>query len=118
MPTTTHSHPDLHGHDLRDCIEACTRCHEMCEHMTFEHCLRLGGKHIEPEHLKLMADCAQICSTSADFMIRGSPRHALTCRVCAEICEACADDCERIGDMDDCVKACRQCAQTCRAMAA
>jgi len=113
----TQSHSELHGHDFRDCIDACTRCHEVCEHMIFQHCLRLGGKHVEPEHLKLMADCAQICGTSADFMSRGSPRHAQTCGICAEICEACADDCERIGDMDDCVQACRRCARACRAMA-
>lgn len=86
--------------------------------MIYRHCLQLGGKHVEPAHLQLMADCAQICRTSADFMLRGSPRHALTCRACAEICEACADDCERIGDMADCVQACRRCAEACREMAA
>jgi hypothetical protein len=115
---TTHAHTDVHGHDLRDCIEACSACHDMCQHMIFEHCLQLGGKHVEPEHLKLMADCAQICHTAEDFMLRGSPRHMLTCRICAEICEACAGDCERIGEMDDCVTACRRCAKSCREMAA
>lgn len=113
-----HSHPDIHGHDLRDCIEACTECHGICEHMIYEHCLRLGGEHVKPDHLKLMADCAQICRTAADFMQRGSPRHMHVCGVCAEICEACADDCERIGEMEDCVAACRRCAKSCREMAA
>lgn len=108
----------ISGHDLHDCIEACKECHEMCEHMIYQHCLQLGGAHTEPEHLKLMADCAQICGTAADFMTRGSPRHTAICRVCAEICTACADDCERIGEMEDCVAACRRCAQSCRAMAA
>src|SRR4051812_47401506 len=65
---TTHAHKDVHGHDLRDCIEACSACHDMCQHMIYQHCLQLGGKHVEPEHLKLMADCAQICHTAEDFM--------------------------------------------------
>ena len=113
----TYSHRDSHGHDLGECIKACIECHDTCEHMIYQHCLRMGGKHVEAEHLKLMADCAQICRTSADFMLRGSPRHGLTCRVCAEICEACAENCERIGEMEECVRACRRCAETCREMA-
>lgn len=115
--TTKNSPPGQH-HDLRECIEVCTHCHQVCEQMIFQHCLKVGGKHAEAAHLTLMADCAQICALSADFMTRGSPRHALTCRLCAEICTACAEDCQRIGDMAECVEACRHCAETCRAMAA
>lgn len=85
--------------------------------MIFEHCLKTGGKHVQPEHLKLMADCAQICRTAADFMIRNSPRHGLVCRACAEICEACARDCESVGEMEECVSACRRCAASCEQMA-
>lgn len=86
--------------------------------MLFQHCLRLGGKHAEAQHVTLMTDCAQICQVAADFMQRGSSRHALVCGICAEICAACAEDCERVGDMDACVQACRRCAQECQAMAA
>lgn len=103
---------------LTDCIATCAECHETCEQMIFSHCLEMGGKHVQPDHLKLMADCAQICLTAADFMIRKSPRHGLVCRVCAEICEACAKDCESIGDMDECVGVCQRCAASCREMAA
>lgn len=105
------------GGEMDRCITACASCHEVCERMIYQHCLKLGGQHAEAEHLTLMADCAQICRTSADFMVRGSPRHVLTCRVCAEVCEACADDCERVGQMEECVSACRECAEICREMA-
>lgn len=88
----------------------------MCQHMLFDHCMRLGGKHAEPEHIKLMADCVQICRTAADFMLRGSARHKQTCRICADVCDACADGCERIGEMEDCVAVCRRCAEMCREM--
>jgi len=113
-----HPEADSSEHDLTACIEACSECHDVCQQMIFKHCLHLGGKHVEPEHLKLMADCVQICHTAADFMLRASPRHMLVCDVCAEICEACAGDCERIGEMEECVEVCRHCAELCREMAA
>lgn len=115
--------PDIEGQDLiqgqhlTDCIKACAECHDLCQKMIYQHCLRQGGHHIEPDHLRLMADCAQTCRMAADFMLRASPRHVMACRLCAEISEACADDCERLGDMVECMQACRLCAELCREMA-
>ena len=63
------------------------------------HCLEQGGKHVEPTHFRLMMPCGEICRTSAQFMLTGTPHHKRTCRECAEICEECSRDCERIGDM-------------------
>lgn len=103
--------------ELQMCIDQCTNCHDICLRDATTHCLEMGGEHVRPEHLKLMFDCADICRTAADFMLRGSPRHAQICGVCAEICEACAEDCERVGDMQECVEACRACAESCRTMA-
>lgn len=105
-----------HSSDMQACIETCQSCHTTCLHTLSQHCLELGGKHVEPKHFRLMLDCAQICAVSADFMIRGSAQHAHICKACATICEACASDCERVGDMDDCVAACRACAESCRKM--
>jgi hypothetical protein len=65
-----------------------------------------------------MINCAEICQTSANFMLSNSELHHLTCRVCAEVCQKCADSCSAIGDMDDCAAECRKCAESCRAMAA
>lgn len=103
--------------DLQACIDACLRCHSTCLSMAMTHCLEMGGEHVAPDHFRLMMDCADICRTSADFMLRASAHHAAVCGVCADICEACAADCEWVGDMDDCVAACRACAQHCRQMA-
>lgn len=103
--------------DLRHCIDQCTRCHDVCLRTATTHCLSLGGEHAKPAHLTLMLDCAQICQTAADFMLRGSPRHREICSACAEICDTCAMDCERVGDMDECVAACRACATSCHDMA-
>ena len=115
------SHPlAMQTDDLEHCIEECTRCHEICAE-TMRHCLKLGGEHAAPEHITLLLDCAEICRTSADFMLRGSPRHVLTCQACAEICRACAEECEQMGRSDEqmqlCAAECRRCAEVCAHMA-
>jgi hypothetical protein len=104
--------------EMKACIDECLACYATCLSMATGHCLELGGKHTEKKHFTLMLACAEICRTSAHFMLIGSPHHKHTCRECAEICTECADDCERIGDMQDCVAACRRCAESCNKMAA
>jgi hypothetical protein len=104
--------------EMRACIDECQRCHSVCLGMAATHCLELGGRHVEPKHFRLMLACAEICQTSANFMLMMSEHHKRTCAVCAEVCEACARSCEQVGDMQDCVDACRRCAESCRRMAA
>lgn len=104
--------------EMDECITRCLDCYRTCVSMAMNHCLELGGAHVEKAHFTLMMACAEICRTSAHFMLIGSPHHKHTCAECAEICAECADDCERLGDMDECVAACRACAESCRAMAA
>lgn len=103
---------------LQACIEECLNCHRVCLETLSQHCFPMGGEHVEPHHARLMLDCSQICQTSADFMIRGSDLHALTCGVCAEICQRCADDCARFSDetMRRCAETCARCARSCREM--
>ncbi|WP_426957973.1 four-helix bundle copper-binding protein [Muricoccus radiodurans] len=104
--------------EMQSCIDACLNCYETCLSMASQHCLPMGGKHVEPEHFRLMMACAEICRTSAHFMLIGLPEHKITCRACAEICEACAASCLAVGEMETCVDACRRCAATCYKMAA
>ena len=105
--------------NMQSCIEECLDCHRICVETT-QYCLNKGGKHAQAEHIRAMLDCAQICATSADFMLRGSDLHVHTCAACAEVCDACAESCERMGDdaqMKRCAEACRACAASCREMA-
>ena len=106
--------------DMRQCISNCLDCHAICTQTQF-HCLSMGGDHAAPEHQRLLADCAQACNTSADFMLRMSEHHADYCRICAELCRACAEDCERLAGNDAmmkrCADMCRRCAESCRQMA-
>lgn len=107
--------------EMRQCISNCSDCHNICVE-TAAHGLEMGGEHSGAHHIHLLLDCAQICATSADFMLRGSELHTRTCGVCADVCDACAEDCERLAGDDElmqrCVRLCRTCAESCRRMAA
>lgn len=103
---------------LRDCIQECHRCHDICTETT-TYCLEMGGDHAEPNHIRLLLDCAEICQTSANFMLRVSNFHSQVCDVCATVCERCAEDCERFGNdqvMQRCAEVCRSCARSCHEM--
>ncbi|PSO54322.1 MAG: ferredoxin [Cyanobacteria bacterium QH_1_48_107] len=105
--------------EMQPCIQNCLDCHSICL-STVTYCLQKGGQHAAPAHIRLMLDCAEICQTSANFMLKGSEFHGRTCGVCGEICERCAQDCDRMGDdaqMKACAEMCRQCASTCKQMA-
>ena len=101
---------------LRDAIKACLDCHSTCVQTAMNFCLERGGRHVEKQHLRLMLNCAELCQTSANFMLSDSPLHGRVCAVCAEACEACAKSCEQVGDMRDCVDECLRCAKSCRSM--
>jgi hypothetical protein len=106
--------------EMQQCIDNCQECHGVCL-QTVMHCLEMGGEHAQPQHIRLMLDCAEICETSANFMLRNSPLHGRTCGLCAEICVQCAEDCERFKDdemMQQCAQVCRRCAESCERMAA
>lgn len=106
--------------DMQQCIDNCLDCHAICLE-TIPYCLSTGGDHAEPSHIRLLLDCAEICQTCANFMLRASELHQQVCSVCAEVCEQCADDCDRIDPNDEqmaaCAETCRTCAESCRSMA-
>lgn len=104
--------------ELNECIRVCLDCYRTCQQTAAVHCLELGGKHIEPQHFRLMLSCAEVCRTAAALMLNNSPQHHLQCAVCAEICRQCAESCREIGDMGECVAACEACEESCQRMAA
>lgn len=105
--------------EMQQCIDECLSCYSVCLR-TVQHCLELGGKHAEAAHIRTLNDCAEICQTSAGFMLRESPLHGKVCAVCAQVCRECERDCRRMGDdpvMQECADACRRCAESCDRMA-
>jgi hypothetical protein len=109
-----------HTHTMEQCIENCTNCHRICLETAARHFAGEKAPRLEEHAVRLLLDCAEICRTSADFMIRGSAMYQHTCRACAEICSRCADECDRMGEdpyMAACAEICRRCAESCREMA-
>ncbi|HEU4700054.1 MAG TPA: four-helix bundle copper-binding protein [Gemmatimonadales bacterium] len=115
--TTAHVHRA--SAEMQECIDACLACHATCIR-TIGYCLAQGGRHAAPDHIRLMADCVEMCQTCAHFLLRGSELHHQTCGLCAEVCRRCAESCEQLGNdpaMQACVAACRRCVATCERMA-
>jgi hypothetical protein len=105
--------------DLEACIDLCQACHRACLE-TMLYCLGRGGAHADADHIRLLADCAQICQTAADFMLRESPLQGAVGRVCAEVCDICAAECDSFageGRLEQCAELCRRCSAACLAMA-
>lgn len=106
--------------DLQKCIQLCWQCRNICQDTLFNHILPRGGSHIDAGHIRLMTDCIEICQTAADFMVRNSPLHMVTCGACADVCDSCAKACERMGKehaaIQACAEICRTCADSCRKM--
>lgn len=106
--------------DMARCIKLCQDCHAMCI-QTIGHCLKLGGRHAVPDHIRLLMDCAQICATNADYMLRESSLHSRMCGFCSDVCRLCAENCEQVAGDDQMVKQCAEmcgrCAGSCERMA-
>src|SRR6201985_424603 len=97
--------------EMQRCIDRCLECYKTCLGVELTHCLETATAHVEPPHFRLMLACAEMCRTSAHFMLISSPHHKHTCRECAEICTECANDCERLDGNEAGVAACRACVE-------
>ncbi len=105
--------------EMQDCIKDCQECEATCME-SINHCLQLGGKYAEASHIRSLMDCAEICQTSADYMLRGSELYQSVCGTCAEVCDRCEQSCRQFADdtmMQECAEVCRRTAQSCRQMA-
>jgi hypothetical protein len=107
------------AHTMEQCIENCTNCHRICLETAARHFREERPPQLDEALVRLLLDCAEICRTSADFMIRGSELHPHICRACAAVCARCADECDR--DDEDpylaaCSEICRRCALSCAEM--
>ena len=85
--------------EMRRGVDACLSCHRVCLTTFSQHCLDVGGPHVEPRHTRLMLACAEICRTCAFFIELGTEFHKRACAVCAEVCAECARSCEEFDDM-------------------
>jgi hypothetical protein len=110
--------------EMDEAARACAECHRSCTN-TFGH-LRAWEEDspvASPDDFRLLLDCGQICSVTADFLLRASSSSVALGSLCADICRKCQQMCLKIardGDpvLEDCAKACLQCANACRRVTA
>ena len=103
---------------MKDCIDLCLNSHRICIE-TASYAIKNDAA--RADLVVMLTDCAEVCQTTANSMIRNSSLHDILCQACAEACERCADACAQHADdaqMNNCAQTCRTCAQSCRDMAA
>ena len=113
--TTQTATPALSA-EVRASISDCLACYSACtEAVTY--CLEQGGAHADSAHIRLLLDCAAMCRTAADFMLRNSDCQSNVCTLAAEVAAACARSCAGLKDdprMKAVADACLRCASSCK----
>lgn len=90
-------------------------CEAMCEHMT-TFLKRKKDVQSRVLQLKLLRDCADICTLTAKYIARNSGFAKCTANLCAFICEVCGKECLKFPDREsqNCGRICLNCARECR----
>jgi hypothetical protein len=95
--------------EVQQCIEACKESQRCCVALE-----RSGG--VDSKTIQTAKDCAEICQTCSNFVMRGSYYATAIRKLCAEVCKACAGACDKASQgsiAKECATACRQCAEAC-----
>lgn len=104
---------------MADCIDDCVASHRMCLE-TAAYVTKQGAALAKAPLIAMLNDCAELCQTTANSMLRESALHPILCHACAAACERCAQECLRHGkdqQVAHCSATCKQCAASCRMMA-
>jgi hypothetical protein len=104
---TTQTHNETLIRKLTECALECHKCMAAC---------------LEEEDVSMMArcieldlDCAEICTTTAAYVVRNSESMATLLAICGEICKACAEECQKhdAAHCQQCAAVCFECAELC-----
>jgi hypothetical protein len=105
--------------EVRECIEAASECYTVSAE-TFNYCVGSPGLD-EPQMLRLLIDCGEVCQTAQNALLRGSELSVMLAAVSVEACEKLAETCRALDGSDDqlmrCAEACDQAADCCRQLA-
>jgi hypothetical protein len=106
--------------EVRRCVESASDAYTSCTE-TLTYSLSGGGELANPWHIRLLIDCAEICQTTQNALLRASELTPLLTTVCAEACEKCAESCRAVDSADEqletCAEVCLHCAECCHELA-
>ena len=113
----THAAAAHQSPEMRACIQRCEACHDVCQEL-----LIVASESTDAAQTAIITallDCAEMCRTAKNLMLRGSSLHPTACRACREAAERCAEACETVAAQSyaACARECRRCAQACAEMA-
>ncbi|GAA0440300.1 MAG: four-helix bundle copper-binding protein [Bacillota bacterium] len=96
-------------------IKTIQHCEAVCE-STIYTILQMDSSSHRNEQLRLLRDCADICTLTAKSIARNSYFAKSIASLCAQICEVCGNHCLQHPDQQSqyCGKTCLHCAQECR----
>lgn len=112
---------DAHMSAFMDCAKACDDCARICN-LCAAHCTKMAvdGKKEHLATVRTCVDCASICKSASEIVIKSGPFSDLICTACADACKRCGDACEKHADHDpimkQCAAECRRCEKACRMM--
>ena len=104
---------------VRRCIDATSECYTICAE-TIDYCLDGARAMTEPEHVRGLIDCCEVCQTTQNTLLRASDLGLMMAAVCLEACETLADSLRAIdGDqqLEACAEVCDRTAESCRQLA-
>jgi hypothetical protein len=103
--------------NMHECIDNCLEASKVCQ-SCLQHCLSLGGKHAQPEHISLLLETAEICHVTATFMLATSKFTHELAGVCSRVCDAAAQSLNEMDPEDPhmvkCMTICKKTADACR----
>lgn len=98
---------------IQECVTSCLSCYAACVSATKDY---RSDKEDDATLFSVLSDCALVCQTTANFLLRGSDAMGWMCAVNARICDRCARECGR-QQLFECATACRECAALCHKLA-
>lgn len=118
MYHTMSHHPEQSHMSHHRVLETIQHCEAICEFTEYS-ILQMEGSSHRREQLRLLRDCADICTLTAKYIARCSFFSKSIASLCAQICEVCGKHCLKHPDeaSQRCGQICLHCAQECRAFA-
>lgn len=97
-------------------LQTVQNCEAICEYTRHE-ILKMEG--CRKEQLKLLSDCANMCTLMAKYIASKSIFAKCLASLCAQICQVCGEHCIKHPDKisQACGQTCLHCAQECREFA-
>lgn len=90
-------------------------CEEICYGM-FHKILIKDDIHLRREQMKILLDCAEICTSTSILLAHNSVMLEDQLRHCYKVCMLCAEECSKFDDIDSqkCARVCYHCARACK----